>query len=167
VNVRTWFAQAHTIRDILTELREAKERGEEWTGLEYAARRRRRLEVIERAVPAWLDLPAAHPLHRAIDRWPSEEFAVLIGRAVVYPEEPGDYGALQDPRTLWDFARAGLGGNPDRRGRPSNLSTEDQILIYDLWSHGVSTQAQLADQFKVSIATIKRVIARWRPGHNI
>jgi hypothetical protein len=167
VNATTGFVRARTIRDTLTDLREAGERGEDRTRLEYWVRRRRRLEVIERAVPAWLDLPAAHPQHRAIDKWTSAEFAVLIGRAVVYPAEPGDYEALQDPRILWDFAGAGLGGNPDRRGRPSRLSTQDQILIYDLWSHGVSTQERLANQFHVSIATVKRIIRKWKPGHNI
>ena len=123
-------------------------------------RYRARLEIIERVIPEWLEfrIPEIQQLYQAIGEWDTSEFATLIGRAVVYPNEAGQKGRFREPIDLWELARIGLGAEPANRGRPRATDRLTQIRIYSLWQAGQKTQQEIADEFDIGIATVGRII---------
>ena len=135
--------------------------------LDIYAKIAKRLELVACAVPSWLDLDITHPLRYAIEQWKVEDFALLIGRAGVFPIEPGYERLFQTPEDIWNVAQRGLGGDPERRGRPSKLSDSEQLLIYEQWSRGFHTQEELASLYNLGIATIRRIVKKWKPEHKI
>ena len=147
-----------TLRDYLDSLLRFRERGElgDWT-----PRLLTRLELIERLLPAWLNLPLQGPATAAIEDWDTFDFGSLIGRAVVLPIEQGDY--FVNPTRQWEVCSIGLGYDGNRRGRPQSVGKLNQLLIYHLWASGAKTQAELAEDYGIGIATVGRIVRRWKP----
>jgi hypothetical protein len=154
-----------TIRDLLNYYREAEKKEADWLGLEQFERVFNRLQLIECAIPSWLDFAIDHPLIYAVERWDYEDFHVLIGRGAVKPREPMFKKLYQTGQEIWMFAQQGLGG--ERRGRPSTLHKQQELQIYESWSRGFHTQQELADIHRVGIATIKRIIKKYKPENRI
>lgn len=155
--------EAPTFRYFLNFLKGARDAGEETINTPRWEKVIGRLEIVEGAVPSWMDFEQAiHPLWGALDTWNSSEFAILIGRAVVYPKELGWDGQFQTPQQLWEFASMGLGGTQKTAGRQSKLSREQQIQVYDLASKAQIPYEQLAEMYEVSIKTIQRIVKKWQ-----
>jgi hypothetical protein len=157
------------IKDVLAYFKDARNNEPDWESNLNTYRQKvlTRLEVIERAVPFWLDFVANHPLMYAVRTWGIEDFAILIGRGAVYPSESTHRKLFKDGEEVWLVAQKGLGHERERRGRPSKVNEHNQFLIYDYWSRGMYTQEELAKMFKVGIATIKRIISKWKVERNI
>lgn len=69
---------------------------------------------------------------------------------------------LEEVLGVWDILKErGLVGNG--RGRPIKLTHTRQVEIYELWAGKHATQEELAEKYSVGIATIERVIRRWKP----
>lgn len=157
----------NTFRAMLVAYRVAREQQDERMKLAIYEKVANRLELVACAVPSWLDLDITHPLRYAIEHWKVEDFALLIGRAGVFPIEPGYQKLFQTPEDIWYMAQRGLGGDPEKRGRPSKLSESEQLLIYEQWSRGFHTQEELASLYNLGIATIRRIVKKWKPEHKI
>lgn len=126
----------------------------------YFARVLARLRLIEKLIPGWLEMDFGHALREAVEGWEVGDFAILIGRAVVYPNEQAEF---MDPQQIWLFAQTGLGGKPKGEGRPPKIDRTQQVIIYDLWQQGGGvTQQDIAEIYGVSVRTIARIIQKIR-----
>ena len=114
-----------------------------------------RMQLIEKIIPPWLDFDFGHALRNAVEDWDPDDFATLIGRAIVYPNEGIKFA---NPLDLWLFTQMGLGKKPKTTGRPPKLDKVQQMMIYDLWGTGAFTQQEVAELYGVSLRTVARII---------
>ena len=121
-----------------------------------------RLEQVNYYLPAWLAFGYNHPLREAIQHWDTLDFGAMIGRALTLAwETRNSEKPYFEPEELWTVASAGL-GKDDRRGRTQKVSDLDQARMYILWSRGGRTQQELAEEYEVSLATVERIVKRFK-----
>ena len=147
-----------TLRNYLVSLQRFRDQGE-LDG--WAPRLLIRLEILARLLPKWLGLPFKGEWTTALEEWDTLDFGSLIGRALVLPFEQGDY--FEDAERQWTIASIGLGHDGQRVGRPQKVGKLNQLLIYHLWASGAKTQQELADDYEIGIATVGRIIRKWKP----
>ena len=109
-----------------------------------------------------MGLSKDHELRTAIDEWDSYDFAALLGRMIVLPRELGNRSLLIDHNFRWVMTSIGLGNTTHKRGRPLAVGETEQRLIYTLWTIDYRTQEQLAQEFNIGIATVQRIIRKWK-----
>ena len=144
-----------TLKGYLESLRRLND--DHWT----AKRALKRLELIETFMPEWLIFDPIEDAGEAVLYWDTLDFGTLLGRGMILKIEQGEY--FDNPTHSWNIASLGLGDLTERRGRPEKIPKLNQILIYHLWAAGVKTQHELAEDYGIGIATVQRIIRKWKP----